>query len=326
MSFDMNSGYSGWSMSKRAETAYDNGYMPKSKWTKAAIIEAVYNYADEERLENPAEYAEAAKKLTLRELRDWFIEYKEWHHTSKFCNATDFYGIRGRIFEDYSLEDFKRAAELKSWEKMRAEKIEKEREKATAILTKVKKSIKENDFIEYAEYKIVCTKCGHVIYLNNNFEKFDPFKYKVISSEYWVWEPYGHVRNREGYIVATNNVFDVVLRAIVRKDVGHALRRHLCRDHSVDYDDTAKYAEWFILATRVTKTVDGFDGEKEAERVKNNCGWSIYKKFTEKLDALLHSQTSEALFLNDSDEQCRMDFSKFYKRFLVKDAFESVLE
>lgn len=323
----MNSGYSGWSMSKRAETAYANSYKPISKWTKAAIIEAVYEYANDELLDHPSEYAEAAKKLTLRELKDCFIEYKEWHHTSKFCNATDFYGLNEDIFEDYSLEDFKRAAELKSWEKMRAEKIEKEYEKATATLDKVKKSIEQKDFVEYAEYRIVCTKCGHVIYLkNNNFEKFDPFKYKVISGEYWVWESYGHVRNREGYIVANNSAFDVVLRAIVRKGVGHALRRHLCREHSVAYDDTAKYAEWFILATRVTKTVDGFDEEKEAECVKNNCGWISYKKFTEKLDALLHSQTSEALFLNDSDEQCRMNFSKFYKRFLVKDAFESVLE
>ena len=326
MSFDMNSGYGGWSMSKRAETAYDNGYKPISKWTKAAIIEAVYEYADYELLDYPSEYAEAAKKLTLRELKDCFIEYKEWHHTSKFCNATDFYGLNEYIFEDYSLEDFKRAAELKSWEKMRAEKIEKEREKATAILTKVKKSIKENDFIEYAEYKIVCTKCGIVIDLNNHLEKFDPFKYKVTQDGCGDREPYEHVRNQEGYIVANNDAFDIVLRALVRKDAGHSLRRHLCQEHSITYADTSKYVEWFILATRVTKSVYGFEKEKEAECVKNNCGWDSYKKFTKKLDALLYSQTSEALFINNLGKQCRMDFSKFYKRFLVKDAFESVLE
>ncbi len=326
MSFDMNSGYSGWSMSKRAETAYDNGYKPISKWTKAAIIEAVYEYADDELLDHPGEYAEAAKKLTLRELKEFFIEYKEWHHTSKFCNATDFYGLNEDIFEDYSLEDFKRAAELKSWEKMRAEKIEKEREKATAILDEVKKSIEENDFIEYAEYKIVCTKCGTVIDLNNRLEKFDPFKYKVTPDGYWDGNPYELVRNQEGYIVANNDAFDIVLRALVRKDLGHSLRRHLCQEHSIAYADTSKYTGWFILTTRVTKAVYGFAREKEAECVKNNCGWSSYKKFTEKLDALLHSQTSEALFLNTSGEQCRMDFSKFYKRFLVKDAFESVFE
>lgn len=40
MGFDMNSGYSGWSMSKNAVAAYHDGEMPKSKWTKKAILAA----------------------------------------------------------------------------------------------------------------------------------------------------------------------------------------------------------------------------------------------------------------------------------------------
>ena len=87
MSFDMNSGYSGWSMSKNAVAAYHDGEMPKSKWTKKAILAALADYCDEYDL------VFTEPKGTKAELFDRFVEYKSWHHTSKFCNCTDFYGI-----------------------------------------------------------------------------------------------------------------------------------------------------------------------------------------------------------------------------------------
>lgn len=34
-------GYDGYSMSNNAREAYEYGYMPKSKWTKATMIEAI---------------------------------------------------------------------------------------------------------------------------------------------------------------------------------------------------------------------------------------------------------------------------------------------
>lgn len=89
MSMNMNSGYSGWSMSVRAAEARSNGEMPKSKWTKAAIIAAVKACCEEFDLA----YSREAEKATKAELFDRFIEYKSWHHTSKFANATDFYGV-----------------------------------------------------------------------------------------------------------------------------------------------------------------------------------------------------------------------------------------
>lgn len=87
MGFDMNSGYSGWSMSKNAVAAYHDGEMPKSKWTKKAILAALESYCDEYDL------VFTEPKGTKAELFDRFVEYKSWHHTSKFCNTTDFYGI-----------------------------------------------------------------------------------------------------------------------------------------------------------------------------------------------------------------------------------------
>ena len=47
---NMNSGYSGYSMSNRAREAYDDGEKPLSKWSKAEIIEAVEEYAEETEL------------------------------------------------------------------------------------------------------------------------------------------------------------------------------------------------------------------------------------------------------------------------------------
>lgn len=38
---DVNSGYIGYSMSRRAAEAYEDGEMPKSKWTKKAMVAAI---------------------------------------------------------------------------------------------------------------------------------------------------------------------------------------------------------------------------------------------------------------------------------------------
>lgn len=63
---DMNSGYVGWSMSRRAGEAYDNGLAPLSKIKGGAW-----------------------KKIAAK-----IVGPAEWHHTSKFCNRTDFYDPR----------------------------------------------------------------------------------------------------------------------------------------------------------------------------------------------------------------------------------------
>jgi len=89
MSFGMNRGYHGWSMSNNAVDAYADGEMPKSKWTKKAIVQAIASYCDELDLA----YDSQIEKLKKDELFDRFIECTSWHHTSKYCNATDFYGV-----------------------------------------------------------------------------------------------------------------------------------------------------------------------------------------------------------------------------------------
>lgn len=60
-----NSGYLGFSMSRRAAEAYDNGLAPLSKIGSGP-------------------YIRAAGRL---------LGVIEWHHTSNFCNKTDFYSV-----------------------------------------------------------------------------------------------------------------------------------------------------------------------------------------------------------------------------------------
>jgi len=80
------SGYVGQSMSVRAKQAYDSGEMPKSKWTKSAIIEELENMFGEEE-------ASGFKKFSRQTLFDGVCSYSSWHHTGKFANATEFYSI-----------------------------------------------------------------------------------------------------------------------------------------------------------------------------------------------------------------------------------------
>lgn len=108
--FDMNSGYSGYSMSNRAVEAYASGEKPLSKWSKWDIIAQIKK-----------QYPDIAqtydfKKVSLKKLRS-LLEYTSWHHCSSYCNKIDFYSLG-------DLSEFKEADYLKLLKK--EEKEEKE--------------------------------------------------------------------------------------------------------------------------------------------------------------------------------------------------------
>jgi len=86
-------GYSGYSMSNNAISAYENGEKPISKWTKADILYELKKV-------NP-EIVELAKKLTVSELKSRLIKRTSWHHTSSKFNQTDFYS-----FDEIEAESF----------------------------------------------------------------------------------------------------------------------------------------------------------------------------------------------------------------------------
>lgn len=112
--FNMNSGYSGYSMSNRAVEAYADGEMPLSKWSKQLIIDEVVEYDHFTK--------EDLKKYTKKVLTEYFLERSSWHHTSSYCNETYFYSINEDRAEEGSIEDLE---ELKEYYKKETKKVEK---------------------------------------------------------------------------------------------------------------------------------------------------------------------------------------------------------
>ena len=98
-------GYHEYSMSINAMDAYERGLKPLSKWTKADIITLINGRVRDDVLE-------VAKKMKASDLRDAFLEYREWHHTSNHFNRTDFYGINEACAE-YTVEDLARYVTVK---------------------------------------------------------------------------------------------------------------------------------------------------------------------------------------------------------------------
>jgi len=83
------SGYIGCSMSVRAVMAYDHGEKPKSKWTKRAMLDAIEEYCDR----RGYRFDERFTKLTKAKLFHGYFEYTGWHHTGKYAQITNFYGL-----------------------------------------------------------------------------------------------------------------------------------------------------------------------------------------------------------------------------------------
>lgn len=96
-----NGGYHGWSMSNRAVEAYDNDEMPKSKWTKARMLDEIARYMEDNWLTLGADADAYVAKLTKDELFSRFFRCSSWHHTSKYFNATDFYSLDEDAVEEF---------------------------------------------------------------------------------------------------------------------------------------------------------------------------------------------------------------------------------
>ena len=84
-------GYYGYSMSNNAVIAYEQGEKPLSKWTKKVILNEINYYILDNNLDLNIEFF---SKITLKILRENFLEKSSWHHTSKFYNKTYFYELR----------------------------------------------------------------------------------------------------------------------------------------------------------------------------------------------------------------------------------------
>lgn len=82
-------GYSHYSMSNNAKTAYSKGSKPLSKWTKKDIIDRIDEVIKGYNLPlNIDDY----KKMRMSELKN-YLKKQGYHHTSKYYNITDFYDL-----------------------------------------------------------------------------------------------------------------------------------------------------------------------------------------------------------------------------------------
>lgn len=121
-------GYDGYSMSNNAREAYEDGYMPKSKWTKATMIEAIKTYIEENLLDDEWNFSIDKLNGMSRELLfNTFFIYKEWHHTSSKYNRTDFYGVNE--FDVVNMTDEKIDRLISEDKERRASRREKKQEK-----------------------------------------------------------------------------------------------------------------------------------------------------------------------------------------------------
>lgn len=158
-------GYIGSSMSARAQEAYEDGEMPKSKWTKVAIVDAIKSFCDEYDLV----YDPSIEKMSKADLWDAFIEWKSWHHTSKYANATDFYGID----EEACKERFERMTDCQIAEREAQRKAEREAEEQRAVeaLGPAYEYIASMNPVFTPARKIVCTMAAD--------EAMHPERYEV---------------------------------------------------------------------------------------------------------------------------------------------------
>jgi hypothetical protein len=83
------SGYHNFSMSNNAISAYESGEMPRSKWTKGAIIDAISEIAKDYSEINVSGF----KKVRAEILREQVLRRSSWHHTSSYFNETVFYTV-----------------------------------------------------------------------------------------------------------------------------------------------------------------------------------------------------------------------------------------
>ena len=117
-------GYIGHRMSERAKEAYDQGEMPLSKWTKATILEEL----------NDAKIDVATvRKYSAQTLRDYFLYYSSWHHTGKYFNETDFYGID--IPESIDFERLDQLEKANKEQRVQSKQTKKEIKPEIALVT-----------------------------------------------------------------------------------------------------------------------------------------------------------------------------------------------
>lgn len=171
--FDVNSGYVGNRMSKRAENAYENGEYPLSKWTKNTFFDRLEEMIENEEIILKCDI-EKLKLMPVKFIKRNCLILSSWHHTSSYFNETDFYEIDIDYVEslDNTFLEEKRK-ELKELRKMELqEKNTKEFYFADIKYEEWEGSRKWGKFVTYEKRAIIYENKAYIIG-ENKFKRID---------------------------------------------------------------------------------------------------------------------------------------------------------
>lgn len=120
-------------MSVNARAAYEAGEMPRSKWTKTAILGALRGYCDEMDLL----YDPAVESETRAALFDRFIAYSSWHHTGAYARETEFFALdEGAVvgaFRELGPEEAAERDRIRAQAATRVQEAERHRREAECL-------------------------------------------------------------------------------------------------------------------------------------------------------------------------------------------------
>ena len=232
--FGGNSGYVGYSMSKRAAEAKEEGRYPKTEFRR--------------------EYHITAKSLDMLTSLG-FIDNSEWHHTSMYGNKTPFYGwTEDELADDY----LKHKKEIDTLCKGIDPKTKQ------PLIEKVEKPQYEYKF-ELPQYNEAATAANPIIeWRHKQIEKYDQFT----GFKGYAYETKEKKKERDAFLHSLNEQMEEKIREMLAKDFPDYLAaknaieaynnyeedlRKAIGEHIKEYLDIDKYSQRWREQTATTQ-------------------------------------------------------------------------
>jgi hypothetical protein len=206
--FGGNSGYVGYSMSKRAAEAKEEGRYPKTEFKR--------------------EYHITEKSLDML-TRLGFIDNSEWHHTSMYGNKTPFYGwAEDELADDY----LKHKKEIDTLCKGIDPKTKQ------PLIEKVEKPQYEYKF-ELPQYNEAATAANPIIeWRHKQIEKYDQFT----GFKGYAYETKEKKKERDAFLHSLNEQMEEKIREMLAKDFPDYLAAKNAIEAYNNYDENLRKA------------------------------------------------------------------------------------
>ena len=206
--FGGNSGYVGYSMSKRAAEAKEEGRYPKTEFRR--------------------EYHITEKSLDML-TRLGFIDNSEWHHTSMYGNKTPFYGwAEDELADDY----LKHKKEIDTLCKGIDPKTKQ------PLIEKVEKPQYEYKF-ELPQYNEAATAANPIIeWRHKQIEKYDQFT----GFKGYAYETKEKKKERDAFLHSLNEQMEEKIREMLAKDYPDYLAAKNALDAYNNYEEDLRKA------------------------------------------------------------------------------------